>query len=74
MCNTAITLISKALNEVENAEVLLKIKNVVALFIQTMEVYQITSLVYAENSPELGLGVFCHCIGCILARIIREVC
>lgn len=37
MCQTAITLISKALHEVTNAEVLLKIKGVIALFIQTME-------------------------------------
>lgn len=37
MCQTAITLISKSLREVSNAEILLKIKGVVALFIQTME-------------------------------------
>ena len=37
MCQTAITLISKALHEVANAEVLLKIKTVIALFIQTMD-------------------------------------
>lgn len=37
MCQTAITLISKALHEVTNAEVLLKIKTMIALFIQTME-------------------------------------
>ncbi|MCJ1468463.1 hypothetical protein MMC07_007092 [Pseudocyphellaria aurata] len=36
MCQTAIALISNALHEVENAEVLLKIKGVIALFIQTM--------------------------------------
>lgn len=38
MCQTAVTLISKALHEVTNAEVLLKIKGIVALFIQTMDV------------------------------------
>lgn len=38
MCHTAITLTSQALNEVSNAEILLKIKGVIALFIQTMEV------------------------------------
>ena len=38
MCQTATTLISKALHEVTNAEDLLKIKGVIALFIQTMEV------------------------------------
>jgi len=38
MCQTAISLISKALDKVDNAEVLLKIKGVIALFIQTMDV------------------------------------
>lgn len=38
MCQAAINLISKALYEVANAEVLLKIKGVIALFIQTMSV------------------------------------
>ena len=38
MCQTAVTLISKALHEVTNAEVLLKIKGIIALFIQTMDV------------------------------------
>ena len=37
MCQTAISLISKALPEVTNAEVLLKVKSIIALFIQTME-------------------------------------
>ncbi|MCJ1472840.1 hypothetical protein MMC13_001489 [Lambiella insularis] len=37
MCQTAISLIAKALHEVDNAEMLLKIKGVIALFIQTME-------------------------------------
>ena len=38
MCSAAISLTSKALNEVSNAEILLKIKGFIALFIQTMEV------------------------------------
>ena len=38
MCDSAIKRISSALNAVENAEVLLKIKGVIALFIHTMEV------------------------------------
>lgn len=38
MCSTAINLTSRALNDVGNAEVLLKIKGFIALFIQTMEV------------------------------------
>ena len=37
MCQQAIFLISKALHEVTNAELLLKIKGVIALFIQTMD-------------------------------------
>lgn len=41
MCHTAITLTSQALNEVSNAEILLKIKGVIALFIQTMEVHSL---------------------------------
>lgn len=38
MCHSAINIISRALDSVDNAEVLLKIKGVVALFIQTMDV------------------------------------
>ena len=38
MCQSAVSLISKALHEVDNAEMLLKIKGVIALFIQTMGV------------------------------------
>jgi hypothetical protein len=37
MCHSAMGLISKALDAVDNAEVLLKIKGVIALFIQTMD-------------------------------------
>ncbi|CRK42689.1 hypothetical protein BN1723_019037, partial [Verticillium longisporum] len=46
MCHTAIGLTSTALDEVSNAEVLLKIKGVMALFIQTMEGwgYSVTAL------------------------------
>ncbi|OGM41593.1 exocyst complex component Sec15 [Aspergillus bombycis] len=36
MCQTAVNLILKALPEVDNAESLLKIKNLIALFMQTM--------------------------------------
>lgn len=38
MCQAAVSLISKALHEVDNAESLLKIKNLIALFMQTMNV------------------------------------
>lgn len=37
MCSSAINLTSKALGDVNNAEVLLKLKGMIALFIQTME-------------------------------------
>ena len=45
MIQTAITLITKALNDVDNAELVLKIKGVIALFIQTMDVSVSRSLV-----------------------------
>ena len=46
MCQAAIKIISQALHEVDNAEMLLKIKGVIALFIQTMESwgYQVRTL------------------------------
>ncbi|KAI9367260.1 exocyst complex subunit Sec15-like-domain-containing protein [Aspergillus egyptiacus] len=39
MCQTAVGLISKALHEVDNAESLLKIKNLIALFMQAMNTW-----------------------------------
>ncbi|KAL8841529.1 MAG: hypothetical protein Q9176_003150 [Flavoplaca citrina] len=39
MCQTAMALVSNALSEVTNAELLLKIKGIIALFIQTMTSY-----------------------------------
>lgn len=39
MCAAAINLTSKALGDVNNAEVILEIKTLISLFIQTMEVY-----------------------------------
>lgn len=38
MCQTAVGLMKKALPSVDNAENLLKIKNLIALFMQTMDV------------------------------------
>jgi hypothetical protein len=38
MCQSAITLVSKALPTIDNDERLLKIKGVIALFVQTMGV------------------------------------
>jgi hypothetical protein len=55
MCHAAISLISKALNTVDNAEVLLKIKGVVALFIQTMGVSSAFGSL-AINEPYLPCG------------------
>lgn len=40
MCQTAMGLISKALHEVDNAESLLRIKNLIALFMQTMNTWE----------------------------------
>ncbi|KAL2007179.1 hypothetical protein VTN00DRAFT_8617 [Thermoascus crustaceus] len=39
MCQTAVGLISKALHEVDDAESLLKIKNLIALFMQAMDTW-----------------------------------
>ncbi|MDI1491806.1 MAG: Rab GTPase-binding exocyst subunit S15 [Ramalina farinacea] len=46
MCQQAIALVSKALHEVTNAELLLKIKGIIALFIETMDSwdYPVSSL------------------------------
>lgn len=38
MCTAVINLTSKSLNDVTDAEALIKIKTIIALFIQTMEV------------------------------------
>lgn len=48
MCQTAVNLISKALYEVDNAENLLKIKNLIALFMQTMNVRQSITFSWIE--------------------------
>jgi hypothetical protein len=40
MCTAVINLTSKALSDIEDAEALIKIKTIIALFIQTMEVRQ----------------------------------
>ena len=49
MCQSAIMLISKALHEVTNAEVLLKIKGHIALFIQTMDVSRVWNSLYIPS-------------------------
>lgn len=47
MCSAAIKLTTKSLGELSDPEALLKIKNIIALFIQTMEV--------STDSPRLGI-------------------
>jgi hypothetical protein len=42
MCQGAVGIISKALHAVDNAESILKTKNLIALFMQTMNVSSIT--------------------------------
>lgn len=46
MCTAVINLTSKGLSNVEDAEALIKIKTIIALFIQTMEV---------RNAPSIDL-------------------
>jgi hypothetical protein len=55
------SLISKALDSVDNAEVLLKIKGVIALFIQTMDVREpyCMFLSPANQGKDLGLPGIC---------------
>lgn len=55
MCSTAINLTSRALNEVSNAEILLKIKGFIALFIQTMEVSRVPT--HARRSTDVPTGL-----------------
>jgi len=58
MCQSAIALISKALDTVDNAEVLLKIKVVIALFIQTMDVStssHVVPMIMIDENVGLGL-------------------
>ncbi|KAL8694504.1 MAG: hypothetical protein Q9218_000834 [Villophora microphyllina] len=52
MCRISITLISNALIEVTNAELLLKVKGVIALFIQTMSV-GLPSITFATRERRL---------------------
>lgn len=59
MCQGAIRLISSALHEVANAEALLKIKGVIALFIQTMGVSRSSHVISVERTGLLDtvLGI-----------------
>jgi len=57
MCQSAINLITGALSTVNSAEALIKIKPVVGLFIQTMDVCQpcVFTIFLADSAVELGL-------------------
>ena len=57
MCHTAISLISKALDTVDNAEALLKIKGVIALFIQTMDASKALNRSRHVAKLRAGLGL-----------------
>lgn len=75
MCHTSISLISKALNDVDNAEILLKIKGVIALFIQTMDVSMKLWLIFILLIRNvLGLGIFSDGAGHVSPDAFREVC
>lgn len=66
MCQTAITLISKALVVVDSTDLLLKIKGIIALFIQTMAVSSLSRLLQAQNKSlnevlfRAGITLFNH--------------
>lgn len=68
MCTAAINLTSKALNDVTNAEVLLKIKGFISLFIQTMEVSQSSAVIVVYKLILTGLVVFCVYARYVLAK------
>lgn len=78
MCTAAINLTSKALGDVDNAEVLLKIKTFISLFIQTMEVCRsrhqclsnLNNLCRADLGG-IGLGILCFYSRRILAQVVR---
>lgn len=56
MCHTAVGLISTALHEVDNAESLLKTKNLIALFMQTMNVGTFATIGRLLLTPNHRLG------------------
>jgi len=58
MCQAAMALTSRALNDVGTAEVLLKIKGFIALFIQTMEVRLHHPRFGLLTDTSQGLGLF----------------
>lgn len=71
MCTAAINLTSKALNEVTNAEVLLKIKGFISLFIQTMEVSWLPHATSFRNLTLIGVVVFRFYTGHLFVEALR---
>lgn len=61
MCQSAIVMITKALPEVDNAERLLRIKNLIALFMQTMDVGT-SCLAREQNTNEVSDAGVCGCL------------
>lgn len=60
MCSAAISLTSKALNDVNDAQVLLNIKGRIDLFILTMEVGSLISSCWTLFLNGFsGVGIFC---------------
>ena len=80
MCQTAISLVSKALDQIDTAETLLKIKGVIALFIQTLDVrfrsIASSRLVCEKNKLKyvVGLGLLGINIRQFLTQVVREIC
>lgn len=72
MCQAAVSLISKALHEVDNAELLLKIKGVIALFIQTMGVSR-SSRFPGMTTDNLVMELPCEVTRFLSFDLIREV-
>lgn len=70
MCSSAIALTSKALTGIDNAETLLKIKGLIALFVQTMEVSIPSHDLGSGLTKTVGLGVFDCCIGQVPATAL----
>ncbi|KAJ5302053.1 hypothetical protein PENANT_c008G08535 [Penicillium antarcticum] len=53
MCQAAVNLISKALPEVDNAEIIIDIKNLIALFMQTMNTWNFSVHVFEDFTLKL---------------------
>lgn len=60
MCHNAVSLISKALEEVDNAETVLRVKNLVALFMQTMNVRCINTIHKIFSLLSYGADIYIY--------------